>query len=148
MVLSLVQARVCLDCDCLTTGVVCPKCDRDSTLPLSAWFRPLKENPLKVGGGSSPGRASRRWIIVIQHGQGELYRFLRHALADTGVEVVYERRVGQRRRLAAPRPEDRRRADRRQSRPAAQIFEGVLAPPSPEARPARDRARQPAGVRL
>ena len=40
---ALQQARVCLDCDCLTLEQSCPWCDRDGTVPLASWFRPMEE---------------------------------------------------------------------------------------------------------
>jgi hypothetical protein len=125
MVLSLRQARLCLDCDCLTEDLFCPWCDRDGTVPIAGWFRPLDDGK----GDASPHRkrspqVPRRWILVVQHQQGELYRILRQALGGTGVEVLYERRVGQRRRkVTGPAVDEQRRDERRRPRPSAVVYE-------------------------
>jgi hypothetical protein len=157
--LSLSQARVCLDCDCLTVEQACPWCDRDGTVPLAAWFRPME-----------PGRGNaarheqidepppRRWVLIVTHNQRDLYRVLRQALAGTGVEVLYERRVGQRRRVAAgPSADERRRTDRRRPQPSAAVYQESAASPKREGtlrrgltreteEVVRPRRRQPASV--
>jgi hypothetical protein len=134
------QARVCLDCDCLTVEQRCPWCDRDGSVPLAAWFRPLedrKADAVRHGATASP-TARPRWILIVQHHQRDLYRVLRQALAGTGVEVLYDRRVGQRRRTAAePGAGEQRRADRRRPRPSAVVYQ--------ESAPAVERETPPAG---
>ena len=147
MSLSLKRARVCLDCDCLTDEQSCPWCDRGPTVPLAGWFRPIEDD--KTGATrqekSSPPVA-RQWILIVQHHQRDLYRVLREALTGTGVEVLYDRRVGQRRRTAAgPAAEEQRRTDRRRPRPSAAVYEesaGAAKPESPS-RPRRDRETVP-----
>jgi hypothetical protein len=156
MGLPLGRARVCLDCECLTDEIVCPWCDRDATVPIAGWFRPVddaKADAVRYRSASAP--ASPRWILIVHH-QRELYRVLRPALAGTGVEVLYERRVGQRRRTAAgPMAEERRRADRRRPRPSAVVYPRSAAPAEPASSPrpsagretgqvVRPRRRQPA----
>jgi hypothetical protein len=132
---ALQQARVCLDCDCLTLEQCCPWCDRAGTVPLAGWFRPMEERKAdapRQRGTDAP--VPRRWILIVQHHQRELYRVLRQALAGTGVEVLYERRVGQRRRVAAGRPAGERRGpDRRRPRPSAIVYQdtAVSKPESP-----------------
>jgi len=143
--LSLAQVRVCLDCDCLTVEQSCPWCDRDGTVPLAAWFRPME--PVKVDAprqeqlDASP---PRRWVLVVQHHQRDLYRVLRPALAGTGVEVLYERRVGQRRRrvAAGPSAEERRRTDRRRPQPSAAVYPESAAPPKREGLVRREPTRE------
>jgi len=156
--MSLAQARVCLDCDCLTIEQSCPWCDRDNTVPLAAWFRPI--DPSKGDASRQVPRdeaSSRRWILIVQHHQRDLYRVLRQALTGTGVEVLYERRVGQRRRIAAgPGAEERRGTDRRRPQPSAAVYpESATSAKreSPLRRPDREtvevvrpRRRQPASV--
>jgi hypothetical protein len=155
MGLSLRQARLCLDCDCLTEDLFCPWCDRDGTVPLAGWFRPMDDG--NVGAprrGKTPPQASRRWILVVQHQRGELYRILRQALAGTGVEVLYERRVGQRRRkVTRPAVQEQRRAERRRPRPSAVVYqdsapvdEGSPRPERETVRVPRPRRRQPTPV--
>jgi hypothetical protein len=131
MDLPLKHARLCLDCDWLTDLQSCSQCGGHGTVPIAAWFRPLEERT--AGGGSArTGRtrsAPRRFILVVQPQQRELYRILRQALEGTGVDVFYERRVGQRRRVAAgPTAAERRRIDRRRPRPSAIAYEVALAP--------------------
>jgi hypothetical protein len=158
-VLPLKQARLCLDCDCLTDEPFCRQCDRAETVPIAGWFRPLEAGPADtVRQTKVNAPPERRWILVVQHQQRDLYRILRQALDGTGVEVVYERRVGQRRRVAAgPRGDEQRRADRRRTRANATGYEGAGAVPEPGSagRPgadrlavpvARPRRRQPAPV--
>jgi hypothetical protein len=140
--LSLAQARVCLDCDWLTDETFCPKCDRDSTVPLAAWFRPLREEEESNGRGrASRRRRPGRWLIVVQHDQQELFRTLRHALVDTDVEVLYERRAGDRRRRPVTPAVDRRRADRRRRRLSGQVFEGAQVTSRVVAPAARERVK-------
>ncbi len=136
------QARVCLDCDCLTLEQSCPWCDRDGTVPLASWFRPMEERKADAPRhGKANAPAPRRWTLIVQHQQRDLYRVLRQALAGTGVEVLYERRVGQRRRTAAGRPAGERRGpDRRRPRPSAVVYQDtVVASEAREPSPAERR---------
>jgi len=154
--LSLQQARLCLDCDCLTVEQRCPWCDRSGTVPLAGWFRPMEDRKADAARHAGPDAVpARRWLLIVDHHQRDLYRVLRRALAGTGVEVLYERRVGQRRRVAAgPAAEEQRRVDRRRPRPGAAAYpdsgtrsEGAAARPSVERAPVevvRSRRRQPA----
>jgi len=159
MGLSLRQARLCLDCDCLTDELFCPWCDRDGTVPIAGWFRPMDDGKVRAPRHErTAAPADRRWVLIVQHHQRDLYRVLRQALAGTGVEVLYERRVGQRRRTAAgPTAEERRRADRRRPRPSAVVHQESAtaavpdssSPPSADretVRVVRARRRQPTSV--
>lgn len=158
MALSLKQARLCLDCDWLTDQASCSQCGGQGTVPIAGWFRPLEE---RAAGDGRPGKSApsaARFILIVQHQQRELYRILRQALDATGVEVLYERRVGQRRRTAGgPSAREQRRADRRRPRPTAIAYEVTVAPAEPESpsRPGagrivgpitRPRRRHPAPV--
>ena len=159
MPLSLTRARVCLDCDCLTELSTCPWCDRDNTVPLAGWFRPIDDGKVDASRhGRTAASAARQWILIVQHHQRDLYRVLRQALAGTGVEVLYERRIGQRRRTAAgPAAEEQRRTDRRRPRPSAAVYQESAAAAKPESpshpsvdretvRVVRPRRRQPAPI--
>jgi hypothetical protein len=159
MGLSLRQARLCLDCDCLTDELFCPWCDRDGTVPIAGWFRPMDDGKGDASRQRKPPpQVARQWVLVVQHQQGELYRILRQALAGTGVEVLYERRVGQRRRkVTGPAVEEQRRAERRRPRPSAVVYqesptvdesESSLRPNTERqtVRVPRPRRRQPAPV--
>jgi hypothetical protein len=158
MVLSLKHARLCLDCDWLTDQASCSQCGGQGTVPIAGWFRPLEERGGSTARSGKSARPARRFTFVVQHQQRELYRILRQALEGTGVEVLYDRRVGQRRRVAAgPASEERRRTDRRRPRPAAIAYEITGSPGEPESPPrpgtgrvalplTRPRRRQPASV--
>jgi hypothetical protein len=53
---ALQQARVCLDCDCLTLEQSCPWCDRDGTVPLASWFRPMEERKADYQDAGAPSK--------------------------------------------------------------------------------------------
>ncbi len=67
----------------------------------------------------------RRWLIIVQPHQQELYDLLKRSLPhDAPITLMYERRLRERRRGSdAPRL-DRRRVDRRRRRGSALIYEG------------------------
>jgi hypothetical protein len=71
-----------------------------------------------MSGAGLPLEASA--LIVVRAGAIDRFAALRAAFAPEGVEVVWDRRSGERRRLSADagRPE-RRRGDRRGSAPAS-----------------------------
>jgi len=158
MILSLKRARLCLDCDCITDELTCRWCDRDGTVPLAGWFHAMDDGRVDAARhGKAVASAARQWTLIVQHHQRDLYRVLRQALAGTGVEVLYERRIGQRRRTAAgPAAEERRRTDRRRPRPSAVVYQesaaaGTESAPHPSTdretmRVVRPRRRQPAPV--
>ena len=136
MALSLKQARVCLDCDCLTdqAPAPCATGTARSRSPAGSG-RSTSARPSAARRGATRAAPPPAWILIVQHQQRDLYRVLRQALDGTGVEVLYERRVGQRRRIAAgPAAEEQRRTDRRRPRPSATVYQ----------EPARPRAREPA----
>jgi hypothetical protein len=131
-----------LDCDCLTEETTCPWCDQDGTIPIAGWFRPMDEGKVDAPRHAKTSTPpTRRWILIVQHDQRGLYRTLRQALAGTDVEVLYERRVGQRRRAATSAPEERRRADRRRPRPSAAVYRNSTADKEPE-KPTRSGDRE------
>jgi hypothetical protein len=148
MGLPLSQARVCLDCECLTVEQRCPWCDRDGSVPLAAWFRPLDDRKVDaVRRRAAAAPTPHRWILIVQNHQRDLYRVLRQALAGTGVEVFYERRVGQRRRTAAgPAAGEQRRADRRRPRPSAAVYQVSAPAVERETPPARSDEREAGGA--
>ncbi len=145
MALSLRQARLCLDCDCLTDDLSCPWCDRDGTVPISGWFRPLDDDPSNAPRhGKAVAPPARRWVLIVQSQQRDLYRVLREALVAAAVEVLYERRVG---------PAGARSLRRPRGSGAAPIAVGRGRPRSstrarsPRRRARPPRARAPAGRR-
>jgi hypothetical protein len=141
--LPLGRARLCPDCECLTDEMVCPWCGRDATVPIAGWFRQVDDAKADAARHRSAPPASRRWILIVQDHQRELYRVLRPVLTGTGVEVLYERRVGQRRRTAAGlTAEERRRADRRRPRPSAVVYPRSAAPAEPATSPRPSAGRE------
>lgn len=147
MALSLKHARLCLDCDWLTDQATCSQCGGHGTVPIAGWFKPLEERGTGNGRSGKGGSAARHFILIVQHQQRDLYRILRPALEGTGIEVLYERRVGQRRRVAAGSAEERRQTDRRRPRPSAIAYEVTVAPAEPESapRPGASRLQLPVG---
>lgn len=65
-----------------------------------------------------------RCLIVVQPHEHELYKLLRGSFReDAPVAVIYERRIRERRRGSNTPRADRRRADRRQRRPSALLYQ-------------------------
>jgi zinc ribbon protein len=72
----------------------------------------LKENIVP----RRPTRAQTgvRYVVLVAGDRRDLFDYLRHKFAtEDGIEVCYERRLGERRRRTAGSPGDRRRGDRR-----------------------------------
>src|SRR5262249_27233064 len=125
MGLSLRQARLCLDCDCLTDDLCCPWCGRDGTVPLAGWFHPMDDGkPDATRREPTPQPPDRRWTLIVHHSHRELYGVLRRGLAGPGVAAHYEGRGSERRRRPPPpAAEERRRSDRRRARPRAILYQ-------------------------
>jgi hypothetical protein len=51
--------------------------------------------------------------MIVRHGATDTYRSLRQTFAGEAVHIIWDRRVGERRRPNAPRVLDERRGDRR-----------------------------------
>ncbi len=89
--------------------------------------------------------APPRYLAVVRHGETEVYRVLKEYLEARGlVQVVWDRRVGERRFRSAPASEaaERRRSDRRG--PASDLSARTLGffiarPGGAKARSATDR---------
>jgi len=63
-----------------------------------------------------PARAQTvaRYVVLVACDRRDLFEYLRQKFAtEVGIEVCFERRVGERRRRTAMSPGDRRREDRR-----------------------------------
>lgn len=68
-----------------------------------------RENP-----PPSPAPLARRYLIIVARDRQELYTYLTKKFAgDSGVDVIVERRVRERRRESGDPPLNRRRSDRR-----------------------------------
>jgi hypothetical protein len=59
------------------------------------------------------------YLMVVQRGDLDRFRFLSTTFRDRPVEVVWDRRVGDRRRSADASAVDRRAGDRRNTPPAS-----------------------------
>ena len=78
-----------------------------------------------------------RNLFVVSRRYPDLYEYLRERFAsDTAVEVILDRRMGERRQRQASHPTERRRADRRQ-RPEVELelqtrSHAIITIPDPE----------------
>lgn len=69
---------------------------------------------MSEGGQARPGPPPPQWLFIVRRDQEALYAHLRQAFAGSRVvQVILDRRQGDRRRQAQPVGEDRRRGDRR-----------------------------------
>jgi hypothetical protein len=86
-----------------------------------------------MGGADATGEASA--VIVVRTGAVDRFAALRAAFAPEGIDVVWDRRAGDRRRGAAGKAAsaDRRRRDRRGPVPASwALLDFLVVPASPE----------------
>lgn len=54
-----------------------------------------------------------RLLVIVPRTEPARYAYLKHVFARVGVEVIPDRRLGERRRCREPTTAERRRADRR-----------------------------------
>ena len=74
-----------------------------------------------------PVSPSCPYTAIVRRGQGMLYLTLDTCIAESGVQVVWDRRIGERRRLRADRPPGERRAgDRRGPPPSSWTWPGLV----------------------
>jgi hypothetical protein len=107
--LPLRRVALCLDCEaCYEIGApACSACGGDTWAPLAKF---LEQGPRRV---LSPKPVAKQ-LIVIARDQQRLYEYARRAFAGNAtVEVVLDRRRGERRRDDQSRAPERRRGDRR-----------------------------------
>jgi hypothetical protein len=69
-------------------------------------------------------------LIVVRAGAVDRFAALRAAFAPEGVDVVWDRRAGERRRSSEPAGSERRRRDRRGSEPASWTLLDFLVVPA------------------
>jgi hypothetical protein len=121
--LPLRRLALCLDCDeCFEIGTAtCPACGSETWTSLGRFLELAPSDPLaKLLGGSEPppaGAARRltRQLFIVARNRERLYEYVARAFAgnDT-VQVILDRRTGERRRQQVPHePERRRSGDRR-----------------------------------
>ena len=127
--LPLRRLALCLDCDvCFEIGDdPCPACGSETWTPLARFLEmPSAESVshfLDAFEDPTPPRHRRdtprsRHLIIVARNRAKLYEHLKRAFAgnDT-VQVILDRRVGERRQSTAGKTPERRRGDRR-ARPA------------------------------
>ena len=68
---------------------------------------------------STPGLREIAYLMVVQRGDQDRYRFLQTTFQDKPVEVMWDRRQGERRRATTSANLDRRRSDRRSDPPSS-----------------------------
>lgn len=121
--LPLRRLALCLDCDeCFEIGAAtCPACGSETWTSLGRFLELAPTDPLArlLGGSDAPaaGAARRvtRQLFIIARNRERLYEYVARAFAgnDT-VQVILDRRTGERRRQNVPHePERRRGGDRR-----------------------------------
>lgn len=143
MLIPLDDARICLDCDVVTDREACPACGWEQTFPLAVWPVPLQASQTRPWSGGlrletgaaarwlthhaprRPPRPARHakdsgrpglWLIVVRRDEPELYDYLRRRFQGMrSVEVILDRRAGERRRSdQRPLAQERRMRPRRQ----------------------------------
>jgi hypothetical protein len=68
-------------------------------------------------------------LIIVRRGRADRFWFLEWMFAHDPAEVIWDRRVGERRQRGASRQPDRRREDRRGASPASwSVLDFVVAP--------------------
>lgn len=110
--LPLRRLALCLDCDeCFEVGDdPCPACGNAAWAPLARFFdeEPSGELVTRLA------PANPRHLIIVAAGRVKLYDHLRRAFAgNDAVQVLLDRRVGERRRATQSRGPERRQSDRR-----------------------------------
>ena len=122
--LPLRRLALCLDCDeCFEVGDdPCPACGNTAWTPLARFFEDETPSalpdapPTRLALPRPPPQApaNPRHLIIVAAGRVKLYDHLRRAFAgNDAVEVLLDRRVGERRRGAQSHAPDRRQSDRR-----------------------------------
>jgi len=129
--LPLQRLALCLDCDeCFETGVeTCPACGSEAWSLLSRFLDTAGSDALSrllsgptEGAGASRRRAdrkeSRRHLLIVARDRLKLYEHLQRAFdGNDMMEVILDRRAGDRRQRRGANVAERRQTDRR-SRPA------------------------------
>jgi hypothetical protein len=111
--LPLRRLALCLDCeDCFEIGGdACPACGSETWCPMARF----------LGGRSVRGGEAVRQLIVVARDRHVLFEELRRAFAGNAtVQVVLDRRAGDRRQRRLPQPLDRRTVERRRRRETAE----------------------------
>jgi hypothetical protein len=128
--LPLRRLALCLDCDvCFEIGDdPCPACGSETWTPLARFLEmPSAESVSHFLDGldeptprrhryDTPSRS--RHLIIVARNRPKLYEHLKRAFAgNETVQVILDRRVGERRQSNAAKAPERRRGDRRARQP-------------------------------
>jgi hypothetical protein len=115
------RLAMCLDCEvCFEVGPAeCPACGSETWAALGRF---LDFHSRVAVGANSDREARPRQIIIVARDRERLFDYIKRAFAgnDT-VEVLLDRRAGERRRSPGSRLPDRRRADRRRHDVTSQL---------------------------
>ena len=74
----------------------------------------------------SPAGSPLPYMAIVRRGQGMVFVTLDTCMAEPGVQVVWDRRFGERRRRADRPPGERRAGDRRGPPPASWMWPGLV----------------------
>ncbi len=115
------RLAMCLDCEvCFEVGPAeCPACGSETWAALGR-FLDFHSRP--AAGLDSHGEARPRQIILVARDRERLFEYIKRAFAgNETVEVLLDRRTGERRRSSGSRLPDRRRGDRRRHDVSSQL---------------------------
>ncbi len=114
------KLALCLDCDaCFEFGAnACPACGSGTLAPLARFLQPVGRlsrvlRGRNSGGGDVPD-TMRRQLFIVARDREKLYEYVKRAFAgNPSVQVLLDRRKGDRRASAMSRIPNRRHGDRR-----------------------------------
>lgn len=121
------RLMLCLDCDaCFDIRLgTCPACGSKEGTSLARFLETAPQGPLRqlLQGAASRKPAPKqpaedkqmaRQLFIVARNRGKLYEYVRRAFAgNPSVQVILDRRTGDRRQRREPGTSERRRADRR-----------------------------------
>ncbi|MGH7390564.1 MAG: hypothetical protein ACREM3_14065 [Candidatus Rokuibacteriota bacterium] len=114
------KLALCLDCDaCFEFGPrICPACGSETLASLARFLHPVGRLSRDLRGdvedGAEASRTVPRQLFVVARDREKLYEYVKRAFADNPtVQVILDRRTGERRGAGMPRIPNRRSSDRR-----------------------------------
>lgn len=121
------KLALCLDCDaCFEFGPgTCPACGSETLAPLARFLQPVGRLSRVLRGRSGAADVTdkmRRQLFIVARDREKLYEYVKRAFADNPtVQVVVDRRKGDRRASGMSRIPNRRRGDRRSTDTSGQL---------------------------
>lgn len=115
------RLAMCLDCEvCFEVGPAeCPACGSETWAALGRFLDFHSRSAGRLEGDSD---ARPRQIILVARDRERLFEYIRRAFAgNETVEVLLDRRTGERRRSPGSRLPERRRGDRRRQDVSSQL---------------------------